>query len=178
VVLSVILVALLSSGRTGRALRLMRDQETIATTQAIPVTGYKMMTFGISSFMFGVQGALTAYVAGQVSSEQFTLILAMQFLAMVMVGGLDSVWGAALGAAIFVSLPYLTKDAVSALLGAKQASTNGAKYGVVVYAVLVVIFIVGAPNGLVGLLKKYALIAWGLIRGTSRRRSGEPALPE
>jgi branched-chain amino acid transport system permease protein len=142
-------VCSLTSGRTGRALRLIRDQETIAATQAIPVTGYKMMVFAVSSFFFGIQGGLTVFVAGQVSSEQFTLLLAMQFLAMVMVGGLDSVWGAAIGAAVFTALPFGVQHVVSALLGAQQASLNGAKYGVIAYAVLVVIFIVCAPGGLV-----------------------------
>lgn len=172
VAMAIILVVLLSSGRTGRALRLMRDQETIAATQAVPVTGYKMMIFGISSFMFGVEGALAAYVAGQVSSDQFTLTLALQFLAMVMVGGLDSVWGAAFGAAIFVALPYATADTVSSLLGAHQASVNGAKYGVIVYAVIVVAFIVTAPSGLVGLFQRL----WRLAsRWIPARRSPRPA---
>lgn len=154
VAVAIVLVALLGSGRTGRALRLIRDQETIAATQALPVTGYKMMIFAITSFMLGVQGALTGYVTSQVSSEQFTLMLAMQFLAMVMVGGLDSVWGSVIGAAIFVALPDLMKHLVSGVLGAEQASLNGAKYGVIAYAVIVVIFIVAAPNGLAGLFRQ------------------------
>lgn len=169
VVAAVVLVTLLGTGRTGRALRLMRDQEQIASTQAIPVTGYKMMIFSITSFMFGVQGALMAFVAGQVSSEQFTLMLAMQYLAMVMVGGLDSVWGAALGAAIFTALPFWMQDLVTAVLGSKQASLNGAKYGVIAYAVLVVVFIVGAPNGLVGLAREAAV----KVRRRSRSRSAQ-----
>ncbi|GIF52772.1 amino acid/amide ABC transporter membrane protein 2 (HAAT family) [Asanoa ferruginea] len=156
VLLALALVSLLGAGRTGRALRLIRDQEQIASTQAIPVTGYKMMIFAITSFLFGAQGALTGFLVGQVSSEQFTLTLAMQYLAMVMVGGLDSVWGAALGAAIFTALPFAMQHLVSAVLGAQQASLNGAKYGVIAYAVLVIAFIVGAPGGLVRLVSEGA----------------------
>lgn len=171
-----VVVALLGTGRTGRALRLIRDQETIAPTQALPVTGYKMMIFAITSFMFGVEGALTGYVSGQVSSEQFTLTLAMQFLAIVIVGGLDSIWGAVIGAAIFVTLPYLTNHVVASVLGAQQASANGANYGVIVYAVIVVIFIVAAPRGLVGLFKDTGRKAWRRVRvpAPDRRAAGVP----
>ena len=75
----------------------------------------------------------------------------MQYLAMVMVGGLDSVWGATIGAAVFTALPFGVQHVVSAALGAQEASLNGARYGVVAYAVLVVVFIVCAPGGLVSL---------------------------
>ncbi|MER7007557.1 branched-chain amino acid ABC transporter permease [Dactylosporangium sp. NPDC000555] len=162
----ILAVSRLASGRTGRALRLIRDQEAIAGTQAVPVTAYKMLAFGASSFLLGLQGALTAYVAGQVSSEQFTLILAIQFLAMVLVGGLDSVFGAVLGAAIFTALPFVMQDAVSAVLGANQASLNGARYAVIVYALLVVVFIVAAPAGLAGLIRRAA----GRARTVAERR--------
>jgi branched-chain amino acid transport system permease protein len=165
--LTVYVVCSLTSGRTGRALRLIRDQEAIAATQALPVVGYKMMIFAISSFFFGVQGALTVFVAGQVSSDQFTLLLAMQYLAMVMVGGLDSVWGATIGAAVFTALPYGVQHAVTAALGADQASLNGARYGVVAYAILVVFFIVCAPGGLVSVGRAVGTRIQRL-RGTSR----------
>jgi branched-chain amino acid transport system permease protein len=124
-----------------------------------------------------VEGALTGYVSGQVSSEQFTLTLAMQFLAIVIVGGLDSIWGAVIGAAIFVALPYLTKDVVSSVLGAQQASQNGANYGVIVYAVIVVIFIVAAPRGLVGLIRDTGRKAWHRARGPLANRRAASARP-
>jgi branched-chain amino acid transport system permease protein len=170
---TVFVVCSLTSGRTGRALRLIRDQEAIAATQALPVTGYKMMVFAISSFFFGIQGGLTVFVAGQVSSERFTLLLAMQFLAMVMVGGLDSVWGAVIGAAVFTALPFGMQHLVSAALGAQEASLNGAKYGVIAYAVLVVIFIVGAPGGLVSLGRGIADKAQAVVDAL-RRAGGGP----
>ncbi|WP_433045915.1 branched-chain amino acid ABC transporter permease [Dactylosporangium sp. CS-033363] len=168
VLATIALTGLIGSGRTGRALRLMRDQEAIAGTLAVPVTGYKMMTFAVTAFLFGVQGALTAYLTGQVGSDQFTLTIAMQYLAMVMVGGLDSAWGAAIGAAIFTALPFWMQDLVSAALGSQQASLNGAKYGVIAYAVLVVVFIVGAPAGLAGLGRD----AWSKL--AARRRGSTP----
>jgi branched-chain amino acid transport system permease protein len=171
VVVTLYVICSITSGRTGRALRLVRDQETIAATQALPVVGYKIMVFAISSFFFGVQGGLTVFVAGQVSSDQFTLLLAMQYLAMVMVGGLDSVWGAAIGAAVFTALPFGVQHVVTAALGAQQASLNGARYGVIAYAVLVVIFIVGAPGGLVSLGRGIADRARAVL-GLTRRIGG------
>jgi branched-chain amino acid transport system permease protein len=152
-VILIVVVSRISGGRAGRALRLVRDHETIAGTLGVHVLRTKITVFGLSSFVIGVEGALMAYIGGQIAEEQFTLLLAIQYLAMVLVGGSDSLFGAVIGATIIVSLPYLVHDLASSVVGAEQASLNGALYAQVVYGVIVTIFIVAAPEGIVGLVR-------------------------
>src|SRR5579859_580993 len=70
--------------RSGRAWRMIRDHEIAAHTLGIPVTRYKMSAFAISSAVIGFQGALGAHLSGSVSVDQFTLGVAIAYIAMVL----------------------------------------------------------------------------------------------
>ena len=71
----------------------------------INLTKYRILAFGISSFYAGVGGALFAHYLGFVSAEGFTILLSIQFLGMIIIGGLGSVMGTLLGTAFMVLLP-------------------------------------------------------------------------
>jgi branched-chain amino acid transport system permease protein len=168
----IVLMARLSLGRFGRALRMMRDHETVAPTLGIRVFKSKVMVFAVSSFIIGVEGGFMAYLAGHVTTETFTLVLAMHYLAMVLIGGPDSLFGAILGAALITSLPLVIHNIVGATLGSQTASLNGAQYAEIVYGLLVLVFIIAARDGIVGLLKSLAYRLIALI-GPSSSPSGE-----
>src|SRR5438105_65201 len=96
-VLSYVGVANLMRTRDGRALIAVRDHYLSAEVMGINLTRYRILSFGISSFFAGIGGALYAHYLGFVSSEAFTILLSIQFLAMIIIGGLGSVAGSVLG---------------------------------------------------------------------------------
>ncbi|MER5916457.1 branched-chain amino acid ABC transporter permease [Streptomyces sp. NPDC001982] len=153
----VVVVALgvdrLTAGKAGRAWRFIRDHEVVAPGLGIPVARYKLMTFIISSALIGAEGALLAHFNELVSSDTYTLALSVQYLAMVLVGGLDSIVGAVIGAALLTSLPTLLQQIMPPLVGSQNATINNSQYSLIAYGVLIVVFIISSPNGIVGFLR-------------------------
>src|SRR5205823_584389 len=92
--------------RTGRAWRAIRANETVAATLGIAVARHKLIAFVISSTLTAMAGALAAYYRGFVSVEAFSLFLSIQYVAMVIIGGMGSLAGALLGAGFVTLFPY------------------------------------------------------------------------
>jgi branched-chain amino acid transport system permease protein len=90
--------------RVGRAFRAIRDSEIAAEAMGINVLKYKTLSFAVSAFYAGVAGALMAFALEHVSAGSFNLILSITFLAMIIVGGLGSIMGSILGAALLTYL--------------------------------------------------------------------------
>jgi branched-chain amino acid transport system permease protein len=136
--------------RSGRAWRMIRDHETAAPALGIPVTRSKMVVFALSSAVIGLQGGLFAHLTGSVSADQFTLLLAVSYIAMVVVGGLDSIAGAVIGAGVITALPTVVPKVVGIFIGTHSAATKGASLSEIVYGLLVVVFVTSSPRGVVG----------------------------
>ncbi len=90
--------------RVGRAFVAIRDSEIAAESMGINISWYKTLSFAVSAFYTGVAGALMAFALEHVSAGSFNLILSITFLAMIIVGGLGSVMGSILGAALLTYL--------------------------------------------------------------------------
>ena len=85
----------------------------MAEALGINIAGYKLLAFVISSAITAVAGALFAYYRGFVSVEAFSLFLTIQYVAMVIVGGMGSLLGALLGAAFVTLFPYVIETALA-----------------------------------------------------------------
>jgi branched-chain amino acid transport system permease protein len=168
--LIVIAASVLMSGRSGRAARMIRDHEAAAPAIGINVTITKLVFFVVTSAFVGLAGGLGAYDSGFVTADQYTLQLGISFLAMIIIGGVDSIAGSLIGAAIIVWLPSLTSDWTGRLLG-QQASAHSADIAQIIYGLLIIIFVVLSPGGIAGWLR--SLIDWlrSLIEGINRRRA-------
>ncbi len=90
--------------RVGRAFVAIRDSEIAAEAMGINITWFKTLSFAVSAFYAGVGGALMAFALEHVSAGSFNLILSVTFLAMIVVGGLGSIMGSVLGAALLTYL--------------------------------------------------------------------------
>ena len=90
----------LMAGRVGRAFRAIRDSDIAAETIGVNVAYYKTLSFAISAFYTGVAGGLTAFVLDFISPGQFTFVLSILFLAMVVVGGRGAILGSVLGGVV------------------------------------------------------------------------------
>lgn len=139
--------------RSGRALRMMREHESIAPVMGISVARYKLVVFVLSSTVIGFEGGLLAHFSGAVSTDSFTLLLSFQYVVMIVLGGLDSIAGAIVGATIVVGLPILVPNIVTALNGSSHGGTDGSNISLIVYGLLVCIFVATSPDGIVGLFR-------------------------
>lgn len=90
--------------RTGRAFLAIRESEIAAQASGVPVAAYKTIAFAVSAFYTGVAGGLFAFVVGQLSPDAFDVFLSVDFVVMIIVGGLGSIPGAVLGAAVVTLL--------------------------------------------------------------------------
>src|SRR3954454_20478233 len=97
-------------GLPGRALQTLRDSEVAAAVMGVNVQGYKARAFLVSSMYAGLSGVLYALSIGSVAPESFTLDVSVQYLAMIVLGGLGSVAGAALGALFVSALPLVLQQ--------------------------------------------------------------------
>lgn len=90
--------------RVGRAFLAIRESEIAAGTSGVPVAAYKTMAFALSAFYTGVAGGLFAFVVGYLSPDAFDVFLSVDFVVMIILGGLGSVPGSIVGAAIVTVL--------------------------------------------------------------------------
>src|SRR5207247_2222848 len=102
---AMILAALnIAATRTGRAFLAIRTSEIAAQASGINAAAYKTIAFVLSAFYTGVAGGLFAFVVGFLSPDAFDVFLSVDFLVMIILGGLGSVLGSVAGAAIVTVL--------------------------------------------------------------------------
>ena len=157
VVLLVLAVAAknLTRSAVGRAFAAVRDRDVAAEVMGVSLTRYKLIAFTVSSFYAGVAGALLATVTGFVEPGSFDLLLSVQFLAMILIGGVATLSGSLLGAAFVVLLPRLVQELPRVLPFVTSESTGGFlttfQLQTILYGVLIVVFLIAEPRGLFGL---------------------------
>jgi branched-chain amino acid transport system permease protein len=135
--------------RDGRAMVAVRDHYLAAEIMGIPLTRYRVLAFGLASFYAGVAGALMGHYVGFVSTESINLLLSVQMLGMIIIGGLGSIMGSLMGAAFMVLMP----EAVEALFHALGLVGGGADKGLVYLkeisiGAVIILFLVFEPDGL------------------------------
>src|SRR5205807_4836153 len=151
---TLILCANLLRARTGRAWRAIRAHETVAEALGIGIAGYKLLAFVISSAVTALAGALFAYYRGFVSVEAFSLFLTIQYLAMVIVGGMGSLLGALLGATFITIFPYIIELGLLALPGAQRHAGSLFAVNYAAFGLVMILFLIFEPLGLVGIWRR------------------------
>jgi branched-chain amino acid transport system permease protein len=101
----------LAASRGGRAIQALRDDERVAASWGIDITGYKILAFVISGIMAGIAGALFASINGVASPADFGFLLSLTFLLATVVGGAGNRWGVVQGGVLFAILPTLIERA-------------------------------------------------------------------
>ena len=149
--LSLLICINLLRSRSGRAFRAVHARETVAEALGISIAGYKLLAFVISSAITAVAGALFAYYRGFVSVEAFSLFLTIQYLAMVIIGGMGSLLGALLGAAFVTIFPYIIETGLLALPGAQRYASLLFAVNYAGFGLVMILFLIFEPLGLVGI---------------------------
>ncbi len=138
--------------RDGRAYVAVRDHYLSAEVMGINLAKYRIQSFGISSFYAGLGGALYAHYLNYVSAEGFTILLSIQFLGMIIIGGMGSVMGTLMGTAFMVLLPEVTGAgaglAKSVFGDSPLLTTNLAYFKEAMIGLVIVLFLIFEPQGL------------------------------
>lgn len=148
----------LLKSRAGRALQTLRDSEVAASVMGVNVQRYKARVFLVSSMYAGLAGVMYALSIGSIAPESFGLELSILYLAMIVLGGLGSVGGAAAGAVFVSALPLIFQryaDVVPFVGGAGEgglAPGEAARYFFGLSIILVVMF---EPAGLAGFAGRF-----------------------
>ena len=149
----IVCLNLLRSG-TGRAWAAIRANETVAEALGIGVAAHKLLAFVISSALTALAGALFAYYRGFVSVEAFSLFLSIQYVAMIIIGGIGSVLGAILGAMFVTLFPYGIEAGLRALPGARRYAGMLFAVNYAAFGAVMILFLVLEPQGLVGIWRR------------------------
>jgi len=135
--------------KVGKAFVAIRDQAISAEVMGVNILKYKLLSFGISSFYVGVAGALIAYQAKIISPETFPVTVAIDYLGMIIIGGLGSILGSIYGAIFITLLPELLRMVTTSLSGSFPELINKlAAMKELVFGMLVIAFLIFEPDGM------------------------------
>ena len=143
--------------RPGRALATLRDSEVAAEVMGVDVVRYKAAAFCVSSMYAGLGGVLMALAFGRIVPESFGLLLSIDFLVMIVIGGAGSVGGAAAGALFVTALPLVLNHYSGSLPLLAEPGTGGvgaAEFSRFVYGAAIVAVLLFARDGLAGLARR------------------------
>jgi branched-chain amino acid transport system permease protein len=146
--------------RWGRAFRAIRENEMRAEALGVSLRNYKLMAFAIGAAYAGVGGALFAPLLGYIDPGAYTLDRSIQFLMMVVIGGLGRFEGPFIGAILVTVLPEVLRASEGLYL--------------VIYAVAVILMMLFMPKGLVGVWDRLAAL---LAPGRAGRLTSPPDAP-
>ena len=142
--------------REGRAMMAMRDHELAATSAGVDVRILRLKAFAFSSAIAAVAGALYAYYLTNLNSEAFGINFAIQFIAMIIIGGMGSLAGSLVGAAVWLLLPsiitgFASQASDSTGLVRVLLIEHKAQLVQVIFGMLVILLLIFAPAGLAGI---------------------------
>jgi branched-chain amino acid transport system permease protein len=126
-VLTVVMVVVtknIQRTRTGRSFMAIRDRDVAAEVMGVPEAKSKLTSFALSSFYAGISGALLGAFVSRLIPESFSLFLSVQFLAILLIGGLGTVTGTLLGSVFVVTLPRFVQDFTGTLADTAEKGTG------------------------------------------------------
>lgn len=138
--------------RIGRAFVAIRDQDVAAEIIGIDIFRYKLLSFAVASFYAGITGVLYTYYLGVANYEQFQINVSIDYLAMIIIGGLGSVLGSIFGAIFVTMLPIATRWTLESVGGLMFSPSELANIipnlRLVIFGALIIIFLALEPEGL------------------------------
>jgi len=179
-IIAAVIAKNLARTRTGRALQAIRDRDVAAEVMGVPETKYKVIAFAISSVYAGVAGALLVGLSGRLLSNTFDLFLGVEFIAILLIGGIGTVSGTIIGATFVILLPRLLEEftkwleqadsGLSGLVSDVFLTSGSGDFGVVstgietqgwpmsvfdwniaLFGVLIIVFLIFEPLGFFGI---------------------------
>jgi branched-chain amino acid transport system permease protein len=184
-VLGMLFVHNMGRSRVGRSMAAVRDRELAAAVIGVNLARTKVTAFILSSALAGVCGALYAgFTAGGFvnfggANSNFDLVLSINFVVMIVVGGMGSIWGPLLGAFVVAGVPQLLQNVSGSLpfISSGQEGSGGVitagDASSIVFGVLLIVFLLVEPRGVVGIGRRVIDVAGRRFR----RPEAHPSAP-
>ncbi|MFH5232783.1 branched-chain amino acid ABC transporter permease [Antrihabitans spumae] len=146
----------LARSKVGRAFAAVRDRDIAAEVMGVPLQRTKTLAFVVSSAYAGVAGGLLSVVIGRISPERWNLLLSIDFLAIVLIGGIATISGSIMGACFIVLLPRLLEELTQLFPSITSESGDIAGMSLdeiktILFGLLIVGMVVLEPRGMFGL---------------------------
>ncbi|MEO9613470.1 MAG: branched-chain amino acid ABC transporter permease [Nitratireductor sp.] len=135
----------------GRSFAAVRDSEVSAQAMGVNIARTKAVSFGISTAITGLAGALMGHFAGIFNNETFNIIISIQLLMMIVIGGLGSIHGAFFGAIVVALMPQaiaMGRDFLTGLTGSGSIAIPGLESAI--FGAILIGFILFEPMGIYG----------------------------
>jgi branched-chain amino acid transport system permease protein len=173
-VLSMTYVFNLSRTRLGRAFKAIREREVASAVIGIDLARTKVAAFVISSFLAGLAGALYGSYLSFVVPAQWGLLLSVEYVAIIIVGGVGTVWGSLLGSIFVAAVPAVLQSLSGSVFFLQHSAGGGGvslnDAAAILYGLLIIAFLILEPRGLAGILHRVAQVR-------HRYRAAEPIAP-
>lgn len=149
-VLVIFVLFTLGRSRHGRAILSIREDEIAAEASGISTTHYKVFAFTLAAFFAGVAGGLYAHYVGVLEPKNFGFTKSIEYLVMVVLGGMGSISGSIISAFVLTLLP--------------EALRGFSDYRMLVYSLMLILMMLFRPAGLLGTreLSLSAILDWAL----------------
>jgi branched-chain amino acid transport system permease protein len=165
-VLTIVVARRLEDSKLGRAWTAIREDETAAIAMGIPLVRSKLMAFAIAASFSGAMGVVFAANRTFVSPESFTLISSISILVMVILGGLGSIPGVIVGAALVIMLKIDWLQSLSLELSRLRQGTGNipligvpwsslpsqldpARYQQLAFGLILIVMMIFRPEGII-----------------------------
>ena len=142
--LVVVLLFTLGRSRHGRAILSIREDAIAAEASGIPTTYYKIFAFTMAAFLAGIAGGLYAHYAGILDPKNFDFTKSIEYLVMVVLGGMGSITGSIVAAIVLTLMPEFLREF--------------SNYRMLVYSLILILMMLFRPAGLMG-TKEFSLSA-------------------
>ena len=153
-VIFAVLARNLARSAVGRAFAAVRDRDIAAEVMGVSLRKYKVLAFTISSFYAGIAGALLYTLTGFLEPGSFDLLLSVQYIAMVLIGGVATISGSIMGAAFITLLPRMVQEFPRFIPFVSGGQAGGLvttqQLEQILYGLLIVAFLIFEPRGLYG----------------------------
>ena len=145
--------------RHGRAALSIREDAVAAEASGIPTTYYKILAFTLAAFFAGIAGGLYAHYARVLDPKTFNFNKSIEYLVMVVLGGMGSISGSIIAATVLTLLPELLR--------------GFSEYRMLIYSLVLILMMLFRPKGLMGTsefsLTDLVFRAFGLTRKKSKK---------
>ncbi|HUG85393.1 MAG TPA: branched-chain amino acid ABC transporter permease [Euzebya sp.] len=154
-VISALLGRNLARSAIGRAFAAVRDRDIAAEVIGVQLTKHKVLAFTVSSALAGVSGAVLYTITRQIVPEAFNLLLSVQFIAIILIGGTATISGSIAGAVFLTVILRLAEELSRTTSfipppGSAGGLLNTAQVSTILYGLLIVVFLLSEPRGLFG----------------------------
>jgi branched-chain amino acid transport system permease protein len=140
----------LRDSRLGRAWIAVREDEVAAASMGVPLVRTKLLAYGTGAAFGGMSGAFLGSYLNTVNADQFQFFFSIFVLAMVILGGLGSIWGVVLGAIVLSFIAnYLIPDVLNDLPDKVGLDFDLTEFSFGIYGFLLVVMMVLRPEGLI-----------------------------